>query len=65
MTEDQIERKAERFMDHLDRLLLAGELTDDDYSQAVQDVAAWAELRYRFDAKREREQWAFWPPAED
>ena len=47
MTEDQIERRVERFIDHLDRVFLAGEISQDDYDKAIRDVAAWAEAKYR------------------
>jgi hypothetical protein len=47
MTEDQIERRVERMMDHLDRLLLAGQMPQQDYDAAVKDLDAWAKARNR------------------
>ncbi len=48
--EDEIERKAERFMDHLDRLLLAGDLSQDSYDKAVRDLSLWASLKLALSA---------------
>lgn len=45
MTEDQIERRAERMMDHLDRLLLAGTMSQDDYDKAVAELNQWVEAK--------------------
>ena len=46
MTEDQIERKVERMMDHLDRLLIHGEITPKNYNLAARDLHQWAEEKY-------------------
>ena len=51
MTERQIETKVERMMDHLDRLLMAGELSQENYDAAVRDLDAWATLKL---AERQR-----------
>jgi hypothetical protein len=45
MTEAEIERKAERVMDHLDRLLLAGDMSQKNYDAAVRDLEVWVQLR--------------------
>lgn len=47
MTEAQIERKAERAMDKLDRRFLAGELTTNQYNQAVRAIEEQAAREYR------------------
>ena len=38
MTEHEIERIAEREMDILDRKLLRGDVTNDEYNEAVVDI---------------------------
>ena len=45
LTEDQIERKVERHMDYLDRLFIAGEMTQREYDMAVQSLDIWAERK--------------------
>lgn len=47
MTEEQIERYVERMMDHLDRVFLAGQMTQKNYDLAVKEVHAWAEAKYK------------------
>ena len=47
MTEDQIERRVERMMDHLDRVYLNGGMTQDDYDKAVRDLNEWSKHEYR------------------
>jgi hypothetical protein len=47
MTEDQIERRVERMIDHLDRLLLSGSMTQKNYNLAMIDLSRWAESKYR------------------
>lgn len=42
MTEDKIERIAERRMDSLDRRYLAGEISPAEYHAGVKDLDAWA-----------------------
>lgn len=46
MTEDQIEARAERAMDRLDRRLLAGELSQADYDREVQSLAEATQAAY-------------------
>lgn len=50
MTEDQIERRIERFVDHLDRVYLAGQISREDYDKAMRDLAAWADAQRRLPA---------------
>ncbi len=40
-SEDQIERRAEREMDHLDRLLIEGIIDRDEYDQEVSKLDLW------------------------
>ena len=47
MTEEQIERRAEREMDRLDAALMAGRLTQDEYDYEVRALDQWAEEEYR------------------
>lgn len=47
MTEDQIERKVERYIDHLDRVFLNGDMTQDNYDKAIREIHEWAETKYR------------------
>lgn len=42
MNEDAIERKVERMIDHLDRLLLNGDMTQPDYDKAIEELDEWA-----------------------
>jgi hypothetical protein len=42
MTEEQIERKVERMIDHLDHLLLSGAISQKDYDITVKDLNIWA-----------------------
>ncbi len=42
MTEDQIERKVERFVDHLDRAFTAGQIDQAAYDSAMRDIDDWA-----------------------
>ena len=46
MTPDQIERRAERMMDHLDRVFLNGDIDQKTYDLAVADLDRWAEAQY-------------------
>ena len=46
MTPDQIERRVERMMDHLDRVFLNGDMTRKNYDLAVADLNSWAEAQY-------------------
>ncbi len=43
MTEDQIERRVEKMMDHLDKVFMAGEMSQESYDQAVRSLDEWAE----------------------
>lgn len=45
MVED-IEHTVERMIDHLDRLLLAGEMNQEAYDKTLNDLSEWAALRY-------------------
>jgi hypothetical protein len=44
--ESDIERFAERMMDHLDRLLLNGDMPQKEYDHAVRDINLWCEMKY-------------------
>jgi hypothetical protein len=46
MTEEQIERTAERRMNMLDRNLLVGNITQAQYDQLVQDLDDWSKEEY-------------------
>lgn len=50
MTEDQIERKCERLMDHLDRVFMSGSISQEDYNKAVCDLNNWADRQYSWGA---------------
>jgi hypothetical protein len=45
MTEEQIELRVERMMDHFDRLLLAGQMSQRDYDKNVADLHRWTEAK--------------------
>lgn len=47
MTEDEIERSVERKMDILDRRLLKGELTQEEYNIQVKNLAQVAKYLLR------------------
>lgn len=47
MTEDQIEARAERAMDRLDRRLMAGEITQAEYEAAVAAIDRAASAAHR------------------
>jgi hypothetical protein len=47
LTEEQIEQRVERYIDHLDRVLLAGQITQDDYTKAMRDLHLWAEYKLK------------------
>lgn len=47
MTEEQIERRVEHLTDAVDRALMAGRLTEDEYNAAVRKIDRWAEQQYR------------------
>lgn len=46
MTEEQIERRVEKMIDHLDRVFLRGEMSQDNYNKAMRDLHHWAEAQY-------------------
>jgi hypothetical protein len=46
LTEDQIETRIERMIDHLDRAYLAGQIDEKTYDLAMRDLHAWAEAKY-------------------
>jgi hypothetical protein len=43
MTEREIERRVDRMLAHLDRLLLNRDMSEDDYHAAVLDLSEWEE----------------------
>lgn len=45
MTEDQIERRVEKMVDALDRQLMAGTMSQQDYTKAMRDLDRWAEAK--------------------
>lgn len=45
MTEDQIERRAEKMMDALDRKFMAGQIDQKTYDSNVKDLDRWAEAQ--------------------
>ena len=47
MTEDQIEAKVESEMDRLDRKLMNGKITQDEYDDAVYTLDKWADQQYK------------------
>lgn len=54
LTEDQIESRVERYMDHIDRLFMSRTIDQKTYDSAVKDLHQWAEAKYR---ETERERW--------
>ena len=45
-TEQDIEDRVERMMDHLDRVFLRGAISERQYTQAVAELNKWAESKY-------------------
>ena len=43
MTEEQIERRAERAMDRLDALLIGGKIDQAEYDREVQSLDRWTQ----------------------
>ena len=43
MTEEQIERSVERKFDSLDRRLMAGTLTQEEYNREAERIRRWAD----------------------
>lgn len=54
MTEDQIERRVEKMIDHLDACYLRGSMTKKNYDAAIKELHQWAEGQ-RFARKRPAE----------
>lgn len=52
LSEDKIERAVEREMNILDRLLMRGVLTQDDYEREVRELDAWARAEYEYNRNR-------------
>lgn len=48
MTEDQIELKVEKEMDKLDRKLMDGRITQDQYDLEVDALERWSDQQYRY-----------------
>lgn len=56
MTEDQIERIVERWMDNLDRQLTKGLMTSEEYEQEVKELDKWAmDMERNYRARQYRE----------
>jgi hypothetical protein len=49
ITEDQIEREAERMMDQLDKAFLAegSEMTIEEYHHHSDEIELWVKMRYK------------------
>lgn len=57
MTEDQIERIAERQMDNLDQQLLKGILTNEEYNQETLEIERWVRDELRLSRARQYREW--------
>ena len=57
MTEDQIERIAERWMDNLDRQLTKGMITQEEYEAEVKQLDEWCKDEYRQARSRQYREW--------
>ncbi|MEN6624036.1 MAG: hypothetical protein ABFD50_21130 [Smithella sp.] len=56
MTEDQIDRIVERWMDNLDRQLTKGLMTSEEYDQEVKELDKWAmDMERNYRARQYRE----------
>jgi hypothetical protein len=47
MTEDQIERRVERFIDKIDHAFLIGELSQSEYDELTRRISRWADVELR------------------
>ncbi len=47
LTVEQIERKAERMMDTLDRALMRGDMSQETYDVEVKGIDDWAKEQYK------------------
>ena len=47
LTEEQIERRVERMVDHLDRIYFAGQITEDNYNKSMRELRDWADIQSR------------------
>lgn len=47
MTEEQIEARVERLFNAIDRALMEGRLTQDQYDHEAQVITAWADREYQ------------------
>lgn len=45
LTDDQIDEKVARFVEHMDRMLSAGQVTAKTRQSALQDIVLWARAR--------------------
>ncbi len=43
MTEQEIDQRVDRMLDHLERLLLNGDMSEDDYHAAIMELVEWEE----------------------
>jgi hypothetical protein len=43
MTEQEIDERVDRMLDHLERLLLNGDMSEDDYHAAIMELVEWEE----------------------
>ncbi len=48
MTENEIEIKAERMMDRLDKSFMAGKISEDEYKKSVKEIDNWVRSQLRF-----------------
>ena len=46
MTEEQIEVRVEKMVDHVDARYMSGEMTTEDYRIEMDLINAWAEAQY-------------------
>lgn len=47
MTEDQIERHVQHYFDRLDRKLMSGRLSQEQYDTEAEQIRLWADSEYR------------------
>ena len=51
MTEEQIERRVEKMVDHLDRVFLSGAMSQADYDEEMRSLDEWAREQYQLTFK--------------
>ena len=47
LSEDEIERRVEKMIDHLDRVFMSGGMSQKNYDKSIAETHKWAEAMYQ------------------